>query len=62
MLNIEFKECCINCKFIDVNVESETYNNYIGDFTDNTTIGCTHQFVCKEYKEQTTDKRLVHAQ
>lgn len=59
MLQIEFKQCCKECKNIDVDIQSEMCINAIAKDYVYVIIGCKHQFVCKEYREQPEVKRLV---
>lgn len=59
MVQIEFKECCKKCDCIAVDVETETFKNAFGVRYVNAKIGCMHQLVCKEYREEPEEKRLV---
>lgn len=58
MLQIDFKECCLECDNIEVDTEDEVI---YGDGNDihRVEIRCKHQCVCKEYREQSNLKKIV---
>lgn len=59
MLTIDFKECCRECGYIDLKENSYSLVDFTGNQKADLTIGCKHQKVCKEYRDQPESKRLV---
>lgn len=59
MIDIQLKECCRECKYIDLNMdESEYYGKGCAVFKA-ITIECKHRPICKAYIDSPKDSLIV---
>ena len=59
MIEIKFKDCCQVCKDRDTYLNENVLSGFSERMAVTTEIGCKHESVCKEYREEgvKTDER-----
>lgn len=56
MINIKFKECCNDCKYLDMEHDQEDMFDRNGEEYVYLEIGCIHSDVCSRYLAEEKDK------
>lgn len=59
MIDIQLKECCRDCEYIDLNVDESEYYATGCEIRKDFTIECKHRPVCKEYIDSPKDSSIV---
>jgi hypothetical protein len=52
VIDIKFKPCCENCQYRKTYIKEDKYYSDNRPYDITTIIGCEHENVCKEYRDE----------